>query len=183
MKRRNKEMFSCLVLERLAPLDMMDEPGFWRDKSWTDGSDTLGSQHSSSRLKQEGHLVAEGLTPPCSSSFLFWGKIGPKISDRCFQKVSNLYMFSLFLFKHFIQRINPREMHNLDFKGFQNVDVSNINTSIIMNKTIQQHKTRNMGTSTRVYTHKDGWVLKIDFSIQIDLYQNDIDYRQIHKFP
>lgn len=40
MKRRNKEMFSCLAWEWLAPLDMMDEPGVWRDKSWTDGSDT-----------------------------------------------------------------------------------------------------------------------------------------------
>lgn len=33
-------MFSCLALEGLAPLDMMDEPRVWRDKSWTDGLDT-----------------------------------------------------------------------------------------------------------------------------------------------
>lgn len=60
MKRRNKEMFSCLVLERLAPLDMMDEPRVWGDKSWTDGSDTHSNRNTAaSRLKQEGHLVVE----------------------------------------------------------------------------------------------------------------------------
>lgn len=65
MKQRNKEMFSCLVLERLAPLDMMDEPKVWRDKSWTDGSDTHSdSNTAASRLKQEGHLVVESAAPP-----------------------------------------------------------------------------------------------------------------------
>lgn len=60
MKQRNKEMFSCLVLERLAPLDMMDEPRVWRDKSWTDGSDTRSNHNPAAlRLKQEGHLVVE----------------------------------------------------------------------------------------------------------------------------
>lgn len=60
MKRTNKEMFACLVLERLKPLDMMDEPGVCRDKSWTDGSETL-SNHSTAActLNQEGHLVVE----------------------------------------------------------------------------------------------------------------------------
>lgn len=58
VKQRNKEMFSCLVLERLAPLDMMDEPGDWIDKLWTDGSDTHSNDNTAaSRLKQEGHLV------------------------------------------------------------------------------------------------------------------------------
>lgn len=62
MKQRNKEMFSCLALEGLAPLDMMDEPRVWRDKSWTDGLDTHSWPQQSrgsgfSRLKQEGHLV------------------------------------------------------------------------------------------------------------------------------
>lgn len=46
MKRRNKEMFSCLGLEGLAPLDMMDELRVHRDKSWTDGSEMHQSQHS-----------------------------------------------------------------------------------------------------------------------------------------
>lgn len=64
MEQRNKEMFSCLVLERLAPLDMMDEPRVWRDKSWTDGSDTLSNSNTAaSRLKQEGHLVVGNVTP------------------------------------------------------------------------------------------------------------------------
>lgn len=62
MKQRYKEMFSCLVLERLAPLDMMDEPGVWRDKSWTDGLDTHSNPNTAagaSTLKQEGHLVLQ----------------------------------------------------------------------------------------------------------------------------
>lgn len=46
MKQRNKEMFSCLGLEGLAPREMMDELRDHRDKSWTDGSETHQSQHS-----------------------------------------------------------------------------------------------------------------------------------------
>lgn len=38
-------MFSCLGLEGLAPLDMMDELRVHGDKSWTDGSEAHQSQH------------------------------------------------------------------------------------------------------------------------------------------
>lgn len=77
MKQRNKEMFSCLALERLAPLDMMDEPQVWRDKSWTDGSETHSKRHTaaaaaaaaatqakargtSSGFHKDGNLIKEG---------------------------------------------------------------------------------------------------------------------------
>lgn len=75
MKLENKEMFSCLVLETLAPLHMMDEPGVWRDKSWTDGSDAHSNHNTAaSRLKQEGHLVVGNLTPP-QLQYVFLSKL------------------------------------------------------------------------------------------------------------
>lgn len=53
-------MFSCLILKRQAPLDMMDEPQVWRDKSWTNDSDTHSSHNTAaSPLKQQGHLVEQ----------------------------------------------------------------------------------------------------------------------------
>ena len=86
MKRWNKEMFSCLVLERLAPLDMMDEPGVWIDKSWTDGSDTHSSHNTAaSRLKQEGHLVVVSLTTPQMYIFLFPELVVIKYKNLCFK--------------------------------------------------------------------------------------------------
>lgn len=52
-------MFSCLVLESLAPLDMMDEPRVWRDKSWTDGSDTH-SNHNIASLQTKARGTSSG---------------------------------------------------------------------------------------------------------------------------
>lgn len=58
-------MFSCLILKRLAPLDMMDEPRVWRDKSWTDGSDANSNSTAAAfTVKQQGHLVAQSVTSP-----------------------------------------------------------------------------------------------------------------------
>lgn len=60
MKRRNKEMFSCLGIERLAPWDMMDELWVYRDKSWTDGSDAHQSQRSVICLHNEPRGTSSG---------------------------------------------------------------------------------------------------------------------------
>lgn len=59
-------MFSCLILrERQVPLDMMDEPNVWIDKSWPDDSDSHSSSTTeASRPKQQGHLVEANTTAP-----------------------------------------------------------------------------------------------------------------------
>lgn len=58
--RRNKEMFSCLCIERLAPWDMMDELWVYGDKSWTDGSAAHQSQRSSSCLHTDPRGTSSG---------------------------------------------------------------------------------------------------------------------------
>ncbi|KAF3851119.1 hypothetical protein F7725_012891 [Dissostichus mawsoni] len=64
---------------RLAPLDMMDEPGDWIDKSWTDGSDTHSNDNTAaSRLKQEGHLTL--LSELCGELQLTHEDPGPRCS-------------------------------------------------------------------------------------------------------
>lgn len=67
MKRRNKEMFSCLGLEGLAPLDMMDELRVHGDKSWTDGSKTHQSQHSLRCPHAELRETSSGKWVNCSA--------------------------------------------------------------------------------------------------------------------
>lgn len=87
LKQRNKEMFSCLALERLAPLDMMDEPQVWRDKSRTDGSETHSKHHTaaaaaavtqakargtSSGFHKDGNLIKEGFQMSSLKSVKMW---------------------------------------------------------------------------------------------------------------
>lgn len=60
-------MFSCLGLERLAPLDMMDELRVHGDKSWTDGSETHQSQRSVRRLHAGTRETSSGLQVNCST--------------------------------------------------------------------------------------------------------------------
>lgn len=60
MMQRNREMFSCLGIERLASGDMMDELLVYRDKPWTDGSDAHQSQRSISCVHPELRGTSSG---------------------------------------------------------------------------------------------------------------------------
>lgn len=95
-------MFSCLVLERLAPLDMMDEPRVQRDKSWTDGSDTHSqSQHSSSSLQTKARGTSSG-EEMNSTTTVYIPELVETEPSKCFKcQVSNLYIFlKAFLFMY-----------------------------------------------------------------------------------